>query len=1774
MNGIANVVLAIALLAPGSQAISDYSAGEHGIENPDLPGLIVPNSHELPGSLVSDVIDIDSSVAGGADYLRRMQADITEDNAGNGTNGIDEYPDDPDDGGWDWVITSPPAPFSHSTGPSPTNIYGVTALGIYHAYLKSAEPALFVSLQDAADAIVAGGTGNIRTASDIIFLLNFNDLPEISGSAYRDAARAKYDARISQYGGAQSWAEYIRDARNGQGYGCGIIAWDIGAYVVAAAMLEGHFPGNGYGSDAVFMAEVIYQDSFNDNPGYFDIMDDQGWDPNYSNTNYFWYTLGITGIIDAFVAADVHSSEISGLLAILNECRYVSGAYSFSYGANEFDEDWQSTAYSVVSLARYDQIAYQNHVDISAFWIASTQDESGGFLYIDGSHYPEVAGECVSAMSFGNDPSEVWVDDDYCDVCVNDGHVWGYDAFDLIQDGVDVVGVDMVHVGPGIYEEQVVVESGLVLEGAGRDITIIQSPPSLAEYFTTSADNFPIVFIRYTDNVLIEGMTVNGLGRGNSNYRFVGIGIWNAGASVSDVRVTGVRDTPFSGAQHGVSIFAYNNTGGPYSIDISDVEIDDMQKSGMVLGGAGLTVDVSGCTITGQGPTTVTAQNGIQISDGASGSIVDNEISAIYYSGTDWSASGLLAYFPAGGLNVSQNNLHDCQGALNAYFADDLVLSGNSFTGNDFEFIWGGDGGSVGGNVFNNNAEALYIADAANMAVEQNNFAGNDLGIIIDGVAASIQLSANRIINSTTAAVIVQPYLTDEPDDIIVNGNCIQGNSFGIGNSTSNMVNAEGNWFGDPTGPSYGTVPLNNLSAERPRSAQLDENSPPAPGKKVDHKKYTTSRSKYDGLIALEGTGDPVSETVDYSPWWGADYLGDSHSNPWTWCVDNSNNSTIQEAVDCALPGDMIMVTAGTYEEQVVVAKSDLTIAGAGADSDPAENSIVIAPDDMPYYFTTSADNYPIIGIDGATGVNLENIRIDGAGRGNTNYRFVGIGLWNAGGAISGCHIANIQDTPFSGAQHGVGIYSYNNDGGPYDIQLSGVTVDTFQKTGIALGGSGLNVDIQDCNVTGAGPTVITAQNGIQVGFGAGGNLTDCNVSDVAYIGESWAATGILLYNGTSVAISGCSVSNCQCGVIYQETQGSVQEATISPAPVDNTEGISIRDYGLNLGRGSEIKFLPASVVEETYSPKEGAILTSPTSVDVTNSVLTGVGLVNSYGIAGWSLGEDVNATITGTSISGWEIGIVSYEDQSMASVPANGNAVFENEMGYWSNTASIQDARGNWWGDITGPYNAASNPDADGNEVGDGVDYSPWWSIDYVGDDHTGSWHWLVNISNSSTIQEAIDTAADGDSITATAAIYTGSSSIDKPLTLMGVPAARVEVGDHNAVGLDISSDDVTVDGMRFCECRIGIAIYLDQSEYSVSPGYSNIRLLNNTIWNTYGDRGFGIYAGTESERFNPADPLGIYDPSLTGLLDFSGLQIIGNSIFHTQQAALVLQSIKAYSGVIDVSENEIFEVPSFSAIWIDASQEIDVRNNELRDCGYGAFFSDYADGYYEGSPNDTYDPKNISFSDNTITLNHYGFAVYDGWLSALEFYHNTITGNTNLGFYNFLPFTVDATLNYWGSLDGPTHASNPAGDGDAVSDYVDYDPWCNEDFTICDFHVGANCDYILGDWNGSGSMNVADVVEAFSNLKTGAPEPAYTCECPAGSGNEWAVAMDVNNTCTFNVADVIAAYSRLKTGLPDLFPCEDCTPAGWLSPGDDEAPLGAPVQKNKIISIRETGD
>jgi len=93
----------------------------------------------------------------------------------------------------------------------------------------------------------------------------------------------------------------------------------------------------------------------------------------------------------------------------------------------------------------------------------------GGIYYTDTTHDDNEP--ILKAMA---PPAEVWVDVDYCEGCTNDGHTWGYDAFNKIQDGIDAVAEGgTVYVAAGTYNEYLVIQKSVHLIGEDKNTTIL-----------------------------------------------------------------------------------------------------------------------------------------------------------------------------------------------------------------------------------------------------------------------------------------------------------------------------------------------------------------------------------------------------------------------------------------------------------------------------------------------------------------------------------------------------------------------------------------------------------------------------------------------------------------------------------------------------------------------------------------------------------------------------------------------------------------------------------------------------------------------------------------------------------------------------------------------------------------------------------------------------------------------------------------------------------------------------------------------------------------------------------------------------------------------------------------------------------------------------------------------------------------------------------------------------------------------------------------------------
>jgi hypothetical protein len=113
--------------------------------------------------------------------------------------------------------------------------------------------------------------------------------------------------------------------------------------------------------------------------------------------------------------------------------------------------------------------------------------------------------------------------------------------------------------------------------------------------------------------------------------------------------------------------------------------------------------------------------------------------------------------------------------------------------------------------------------------------------------------------------------------------------------------------------------------------------------------------------------------------------------------------------------------------------------------------------------------------------------------------------------------IHDIGETPFNGAQHGVGVLYTTNGSSTASGTLSGSTINRYQKNGVVVSGSGTAVTVTNNVVTGAGPVDYIAQNGIEIASGASALVTGNTVSGHVYTPATVTACGLLFFQAGGV---------------------------------------------------------------------------------------------------------------------------------------------------------------------------------------------------------------------------------------------------------------------------------------------------------------------------------------------------------------------------------------------------------------------------------------------------------------------------------------------------------------------------------------------------------------------------------------------------------------------------------------------------------------------------------
>jgi hypothetical protein len=665
-------------------------------------------------------------------------------------------------------------------------------------------------------------------------------------------------------------------------------------------------------------------------------------------------------------------------------------------------------------------------------------------------------------------------------------------------------------------------------------------------------------------------------------------------------------------------------------------------------------------------------------------------------------------------VSVINNEVYDSQWGLHVgnefdgYAGDvDIVLdlSNNNFHDNT-------DGGVVIADEDKENGSSVTISGGGNALTDNSDY-GYYIYTQGDG-DITVNLTGETITGQDTGVYVEDTAgeSSSSSYSVSIQSSDISGNaSYGVDNTVDTFdVDATANWWGDASGP-------------------------------------------YQATTNTSGTGNEVSDNVDYSPWWGANYIGVAH--PWTWYT----NDSIQDAIDAASAGDTINVLPGTYDEQLTIDKS-LTLVGSGEDQTFVKAAgspvITVSADDVTIQdLEITDDPYLIEGIrivsGASTGLTIDHVDFTdlGAGTGANAY---GIYIDNsfANLSVTDCDFVPVTHTTY---YRTIGIFA------PNDLNLSDfeVTDSTFQGiwTGIYLRSA-----IDGLDVTGStfgqvqSSEFAACVSGIYIGDGSDYNF---DIENVTVSGNTFTdyGRGVYVWNyandGTinNFDVSGNNFTNSVWSSAIRFIGGNEDDEGVS------FDGISVHDnvFTQNATVGAHVALIDFRTYSELadcdiavtdnditlsggpYTDPWTGILLAAWEGPLTNTLIDGNVLNGgSCGGAGapastgilirhqasdyWPSGT-LEVDITNNEITGFDHGVGVYDDSAAqygglpigCDVDINYNEIAGNALyGVVNGMGEVVDATYNWWGAASGPYQVPLNLGGEGDVISDYVLFDPWF--------------------------------------------------------------------------------------------------------------------------------------------------------------------------------------------------------------------------------------------------------------------------------------------------------------------------------------------------------------------------------------------------------------------------------------------------------------------------------
>jgi len=382
-----------------------------------------------------------------------------------------------------------------------------------------------------------------------------------------------------------------------------------------------------------------------------------------------------------------------------------------------------------------------------------------------------------------------------------------------IQHTIDqTVNGDRVLIADGTYFEQARIDAKTIdLIGESRAGSIIKMAPGSVYGPNDLGFNWSLIRIINASTVSIDNLTVAGPGMGcgtpgtPGSPALLNYGVLVEDSSevdVSNTTVRDVRDEPIGGCQHGHALlFRSGSTGS-----LSNVDLIDYQKSGLIVSGAGSSVLANDLLVDAAVDPPL-AQNGIQVSSGAdlilTNSIVrDNRCGYVTCGIDPWfstTSNGILT-FAAGNVDISDS----------------------TFTNNDVGiFNYGTATGAVENNTFANNRGVGVVFAGGSTLFRNNQIVDNPIGIYLMDFSGQISptsdtINSNNILGNGEGIVLANDNLM--PSSATLTGNRIYTNAVGMAQRAGALASSfPNNWWGCNAGP-------NNLGCDSNIAANANTN--------------------------------------------------------------------------------------------------------------------------------------------------------------------------------------------------------------------------------------------------------------------------------------------------------------------------------------------------------------------------------------------------------------------------------------------------------------------------------------------------------------------------------------------------------------------------------------------------------------------------------------------------------------------------------------------------------------------------------------------------------------------------------------------------------------------------------------------------------------------------------------------------------------------------------------------------------------------------------------